>query len=154
MVPALPAVLFGSARRQHRRGIVLVLALGLFALTGGAYALGLFTVSGGLVWIPFYAAIVGMVAACCLGFYRGGLVDAWVVTYTSLLGYHAYSVFLGASRRPFLERLASFLRLDALGFLAVEGLVLGSVAFVVGYVARMALAAITGESRGVPSSKS
>lgn len=136
MTAPLRSILVGTKRSAYHRYLVLVLALGAFATTFAAYALGLFYVSGGVVFIPFYAAVVGMVAGCWIGYARRGLLFAWLVTYTSLLGYHADHAFFGLSGRAFGDQVAYFVRSDGLAFLAVEGLVLGTLAFVLGSVVR------------------
>lgn len=136
MTTAITSVLLGTKRTTYRRALALVLAIGLFGATLAGYAIGIFSVSGGLVWVPYYAAVVGMAAAGGVGYYRDGLVIAWLVTYASLLGYHADHAFFGLSRRSLVEQLAYFLRLDGLMFLAVEGIVLGTLAFGLGYLAR------------------
>ena len=136
MASALRSILTGTKRSKYHRYLVLTLALGVFATTFAAYALGLFYVSGGIVFIPFYAAIVGMIAGCWVGYSRSGLLFAWVVTYTSLLGFHADHAFFGLSSRGFAEQLAYFVRLDGLIFLAVEGIVLGTLAFILGFLVR------------------
>ena len=136
MAASLRSILIGTKQLDYHRFHVLSLALGVFVITFVAYALELFTVSGGLVFIPFYAAIVGMIAGCWVGYARNGLLFAWLVTYTSLLGYHADHAFFGLSRRGFTEQFAYFVRLDGLVFLAVEGVVLGTLAFILGTLVR------------------
>lgn len=136
MAAQISSVLLGSDLTRTRRHLYLVLAIVLFGAVFAGYAIGVFYVSGGLVWIPYYAAIVGMIAACWVGYYRDGLVIAMMVTYASLLGYHADHAFIGLSSRSFLERLAYFTRLDGLAFLGVEAVVLGTLAFTMGYLLR------------------
>jgi hypothetical protein len=86
---ALRSLLLGTKRSEYGRYLVVGAAFGAFVITFVAYGLGIFSVSMGLVWIPFHAAIVGMIAGCWVGYSRGGAVLAWIVTYTSLLGYRA-----------------------------------------------------------------
>lgn len=112
------------------------LAIGLFAASFGAYALGVFHVSGGVIWIPFHAAILGMLVACGVGLRGDGAAFAWLVTYASLLGYRADHAFLGLSSRSVPERLAYFAGLEGLVVLAIEGIVLGSIAFALGALVR------------------
>lgn len=130
----LLSVLLGSDLTRTRRFLYLGLAVGLFGTVFAGYAIGVFYASGGLVWIPYYAAVVGMIAACGIGYYRDGLVIAWMITYTSLLGYHADHAFIGLPSRSFVEQLAYFTRLDGLAFFGVEAVVLGTLAFTLGYV--------------------
>lgn len=139
MAHSLRSFLFGTKQSEHHRHLVFAIALGVFVTTFAAYALGLFYVSGGVVFIPFHAALVGMIAGCWVGYSRRGVLFAWVVTYTSLLGYHADHAFLGLSGRGFAEQLTYFVRLDGLVFLAVEGIILGTLAFVLGALVRWGL---------------
>lgn len=132
MVPALRSILLGSTQTDDGRGVLLALALGGFGASFVGYSLGVFAVSGGVVWIPFHAAVVGVIAGCVVGYTRKGLVLGWTVSYTALLGYHAHSAFIGLSRRGFEERLGYFFRGDALGYLAVAGIGLGTLAFTLG----------------------
>lgn len=135
--PSTRSFLLGSSRTDRRRHLLVGLAA--FVVTFVAYALGIFYVSGGLVFIPYYAAVVGMLVACWVGYRNGGLVIGWVVTYASLLGYRADHAFIGISRRPLLYRISYFFRLDGLAAFAVEGVILGSLAFVVGYLLRLGI---------------
>lgn len=136
MTASLRSILVGKKQSAYHRYLVVALALGVFVTSLAAYALGVFSVSGGVVFIPFFAAVVGMLAGCWVGYSRSGLLFAWLVTYTSLLGYHADHAFFGLSGREFGDQLAYFVRSDGLAFLAVEGLVLGTLAFVLGFTVR------------------
>jgi hypothetical protein len=109
-------------------------------MTLAAYTLDVFSISGGIVWIPVHAALLGMGAAGWVGYAQDGLVFAWLVTYTSLLGYHAHHAFFGLSGRTVGEQLAYFVELDGLAVLAVEGVVFGTVAFGLAAVLRRATA--------------
>lgn len=129
-------VLFGRRRTDRRPSVLLVLAVGVFATTFAGYALGVFYVSGGVVFVPYYAAVVGMVAAGAVGYSRNGVAFAWLFTYASLLGFDADHVFLGLSGRSLSSRLAAFLQPDGLTFFAVIALVLGTLAFGLGFLAR------------------
>lgn len=131
MVPTIRSLLLG-AERPGGRVPALLLAAGTFVVSFAAYALGVFTVPGGVVWIPFPAAVVGTVAACWVGYDRRGLAFGWLVTCTSLLGFHADHALFGLSSRSPGERLAYVVRPDGLAFLGVEGVVLGTLAFAVG----------------------
>lgn len=133
MGPSLRQCLLG---RESHRDRWLALALVVFVATVTAYAVGVFHISGGVVFIPGQAALVGLLAAAFVGAARGGLLFAWLVTYGALLGYHADHAFFGLSHRTRLEQAAYFLELDGLAVLAVEAVVLGSLAFVVGRLAR------------------
>lgn len=135
MAAPLRSVLVGQRSGRHRL-LVVALAFGVFGTTLAAYVLGIFAVSGGVVWIPFHAAVVGTIAACWIGYSRSGLLFGWLVTVSALLGYHAEHAFFGLSEGGFLERLAYFVRPDALVVLTVEGIVLGTVAFAVGALLR------------------
>lgn len=130
MLPALQSIILGTNEPGHHPVPVLLVAVGVFVLTLAAYALGLFTVSGGVIWIPYYAALVGMITGFWVGYVRRGLLFGWLVTYTPLLGYHANNAFLGQSREPFIDQLSYFIRIDALVYLGVVALILGTVVFI------------------------
>lgn len=134
MVPTLRSALLGSNQTGVRRH--LGFGLVVFIVTFVAYALGVFYVSGGVVFIPYYAAIVGMIAAVGLGYRRDSLVFGWTLAYMSLLGFHADHAFLGIAHRSLLYRLLYFVRPDSLVFLAVGGIVLGTLGCVVGTLLR------------------
>lgn len=136
MTSLLYRLFLGRERTGYRRYLLVVLALAVFAASFAGYALDVFAVSGGVVWIPADAALVGIIAACWVGYARSGLVAAWLITSTSLLGYHADHAFFGLSHRSFAERVAYFVRPDGLVVLGVEGAVLGTVAFLIGYSGR------------------
>lgn len=153
MASSLRSILIGTKQSEYRPYVVLALALGGFVTTFAAYALGIFSVSGGIVWVPFYAAVVGMVAACWVGYRREGLVFGWVVTYSSLLGWHAEWALYEISRRPLIERIASFVQPDGLAFLAVEGMVLGTLAFTLGALVRWAVNSFRSDATPAPTSR-
>lgn len=46
---------------------VAIAAIGLLAGTALLYALDVFHPSGGIVWIPFHAALVGVISATVVG---------------------------------------------------------------------------------------
>lgn len=142
MVPSLRTLLVGSARNGSRWYPNLVLPVVLFAAVFSAYALDLFEVSGCVVFLAGDAAVVGVLAAVFVAYRGNGLVFAWLVVYASLLGYNADHYFLGLSGRSFWERSAAFLRLDGLVFVAVEALVLGTLAWLVGAIADRAIEAV------------
>lgn len=128
--------LVGRRQSGYRRLIWLFTALLLFLTTFIAYASDVFTIPGGIVWIPGDAALVGFVVAVLVGYHHGGLLSAWLVTYAALLGYRADHAFLGLSSQTRPERAAYFLRLDGLSVLAVEALVIGLLAFLLGTAIR------------------
>ena len=80
-----------------------------------------------------------MVAGGVAAFLRGGLVFAWCVGIAALLGAHADHALVGLADRPLAERVAYFFRLDGLTFFAVEGVLVGTVAFLVGTGLRAAV---------------
>jgi len=136
MVALVRALLVGSGPAGCHRSLVALLAAVSFVTALAGYASGAFAVAGGLVWIPGHAALVGIAAACVAGYARSGLVSAWVVAYASLLGYAADHAFLGLSGRSVPEQVASFLRPDGLAVLAVEGVAIGTLGFVLGHLVR------------------
>ncbi|WP_336024283.1 hypothetical protein [Halobellus salinisoli] len=146
MVPSITTVLLGRNRTARHRYVLVALAVGSFFATFAGYALGMFDVSGGIVWIPFYAAVVGMIAAGWVGYHRAGLVFGWVVTYTSLLGWHADWALYAISRRPLADRIAYFVRPDGLAFLAVQAFILGTLAFILGLLVRWGSASLRSET--------
>ncbi|MFB6125453.1 MAG: hypothetical protein ABEJ59_05790 [Halanaeroarchaeum sp.] len=139
----LRALVLGRGRDDLRDGVVVALAL--FALTFAAYALGVLAIEGGVVLLARDAAIVGAIGAGWLGGWRTGLLPAWVVAYGALLGAHADFVFRGLGRRPLVERLALFFELDALGYLAVQAVAVGSLAYGVGWLAGWAMDRVRAE---------
>ena len=132
----LQSILLGTAQSKRNRLTLFVLALGGFVLTFGGYASGVFSVSGGVLLIPFYAAIVGMIAACWVGYSKSGLLFAWLVAYVPMLGFHAEDALLGAREQSIGERLAYLVQLDAFVALGIEAIIFGTVAFAVGYLLR------------------
>jgi hypothetical protein len=137
MNPALRTLLVGTTQSASRRSLVVAGAVGVFAATLAAYALELFAVSGGVVFIPSDAATVGVIAGVWIGYARRGLLAAWLVAYAALLGYHADHAFFGLSGRGFGDQFAYFVELEGLVFLAVEAVVLGTLAFIVGGLLRL-----------------
>lgn len=133
---SLQSILLGTAQSNRDRLTLFVLALGGFVLTFGGYALGVFSVSGGALLIPFYAAIVGVIAACWVGYSKGGLLFAWLVAYVPMLAFHAEDALLGARAQTIGERLTSLIHPEAFVVLGVEAIIFGTVAFIVGYLLR------------------
>ncbi|WP_048077938.1 hypothetical protein, partial [Halorubrum sp. AJ67] len=121
-----------------------------FAVAFAAYAVGVFSIAGGVVFVPFDAAALGVAVAVSLAYRRDGLVPAWLTVYGALLGYSAVHYFLGLSGRSLAERAAAFLSPDGLVFLGVEALVFGTVAWIVGTLAALAVERVR-ERRGVSS---
>jgi len=126
-------------RIDHYWAVFAGSCLGLFVITLLGYAVGILTTSGGLVWIPWHAAILGLVAGGVAAYLRGGLVFAWCVAIAALLGAHADHALFGLSSRPLAGRIRYFLRPDGLTFFAVEGLLIGTVAFLAGSSLRLAV---------------
>lgn len=146
MATTLQSIAIGPGERLHSWRRVVGLVGGLFLATLAAYASGLFSVSGGLVWIPVDAALVGMLASCAVGYDRSGLVVAWATTFSAVLGWHADHALFGLSRRPIGQNLAYFLRPDGLAVLAIQGILLGTIAFGVGVLLRRGV-----DARGLPA---
>lgn len=119
-----------------------VSAVGLFIGSFGAYAVGVFTISGGIVFIPGDAAVLGALVAGLVGYASSGLLAAWLVTFASILGYRADHAFLGLSSRPVDARLAYFLQAEGLAVVAVQAVIIGSIAFSIGALARVGVAAL------------
>ncbi|ELZ46914.1 hypothetical protein C463_03397 [Halorubrum californiense DSM 19288] len=139
MPSALRAALLGSDRCRPRPSLRLVAPPLCFVVAFAAYATDVFSIAGGVVFVPFDAAALGVVAAVALSYRRDGLLPAWVTVYAALLGYSAVHYFLGLSGRSLAERAAAFLSPDGLVFLGVEALVFGTVAWLVGTVAALAV---------------
>jgi hypothetical protein len=105
-------------------------------LTFVGYALGAFSVSGGVLLIPFYATIVGVIAACWVGYSKSGLLFAWLVACVPMLGFHTEDALLGAREQTIGERLTYLVQSDAFVVLGVEAIIFGTAAFIVGYLLR------------------
>ena len=136
MPSTVSTILFGRSQTGHRPFVLLSLAIGVFATTFVGYALDVFYVSDGVAFIPYYAAVIGIVGAGAVGYSQNGVVFAWIVTYASLLGFHADFSFLGRSAQSFSQQLASFVHPDGLALLAVVGIILGTLALSLGYLAQ------------------
>lgn len=124
----------GSPRRRR----LLVPPL-LFLVSFAAYALGIFAHAGGVVFLAVDAAVLGVLAAAVLAYRRAGIALAWAVVYGALLGSNADHYLLGLPGRPLGERVAALVELDGLVFVGVEALALGTIAWVVGAVGRLAV---------------
>ena len=147
MASALRAALLGSNRDRPLPSPRLVAPPLCFAVAFAAYAVGVFSIAGGVVFVPFDAAALGVVAAVGLSYRRDGLLPAWLTVYAALLGYNAVHYFHGLSGRSVIERAVAFLSPDGLVFLGVEALVFGTVAWVVGTLAALAVERVR-ERRG------
>jgi len=131
----LRTLLLGSKRVGPRPGYLIALGLGLFGLTFLAYEIGVFYHSGGVVFVPFHAAIVGMIAAFWVGYSRNGLLIGWIFAYLSFLGWHAEWA-TDISPRPLIERIYYVIRPDGLVALAIMALVVAVVGFTAGEISR------------------
>lgn len=142
MVPSLSSLLVGPAADRPRWYLELLAVVPVFALVFGAYALGFFEISGGVVFVPGHAALVGLLAGVVVGYLGRGLLLAWLVAYAALLGYSADHYLLGLSGRSIAERFAAFLGPDGLVALGIMALVIGTMAWVVGFLARRAVGVV------------
>ena len=144
----LRTILLGAehvgARRVHPVG----LALGVFGVTFVAYELGFFSHAGGVVFVPFHAAMVGVIAAFWAGYRRTGLLYGWALAYLSFLGWRAEWA-TDISPRPFVERIGYVVRPDGLLVLAVFGVLVAVVGFVGGALARRGIDALRASPRTI-----
>lgn len=131
---SLATILLGSDQVGFSWKYLTALGLTLFGVTFVAYDLGIFSHSGGVVFIPFHAALIGVIAAFWSGYSRNGLVAGWSLTYFSLLGWQAEWA-TNISPRPFIHRVASIVQLDGLLALAIIGVVVAVIGFTSGAVA-------------------
>ncbi|SMO57645.1 hypothetical protein [Halorubrum cibi] len=143
MVSSLRAILLGSNREDRPRPDPRLVApplcfLGVFV----GYAVGVFEVLGGVVFLPWDAAVAGVLVAAILAYRGDGLAVAWVVVYAALLGYSADHYLLGLPGRPVVERIAALLGVDGLVYLGVQALVLGTLAWIGGTVAARVAAVV------------
>ncbi|MFB6109923.1 MAG: hypothetical protein ABEJ60_03490 [Halodesulfurarchaeum sp.] len=130
MHDALHSILF--AERFERRLDVLiaaVVAVGTFVL----YATGGFGVDGGVVFLPSDATLVGAVAAAGIGYRRGSLLGAWVPVFGAYVAFFAEWAFLGLSSHTLAGKLAFLFDPVSLGVSALAALVVGTIAFGLGY---------------------
>ena len=153
MNPSPRSIILGTNQREGSRLTLLALVLGGFVLTFGGYASGAFSISGGALLIPFYAAIVGVLAASWVGYTKSGLLFAWLVAYTPMLGFHVEDALFGAREQSVGERLTYLVQLDAFVVLGVEALIFGTVAFAVGYLLRGGSNLFRERSQPTPSGK-
>jgi len=131
----IPDVLLAD-RQWSRRAFALPLATFPVALAG--YAVGLFEMSGGVVVLQMHAALVGGAAAAWVGVGRGGLLPAWLAVYGALLGGAADHYVLSQSTGSLGQRLLDLLGPDGLVVLGVEALVVGTLAYGLGRLGRVA----------------
>ena len=131
---SLHSAILGANRPKRSRAIVLMLAVGGFIATFAGYASGLFSTGGGALLIPFYAAVVGMSVGCWAGYSKSGLLIAWLLAYTPMLGFHAESALIGPTGQSLGEQLAYLVRSDILVVLGIQAIVFGTVAFVIGFL--------------------
>lgn len=150
---SLRSILLGINESMDSRPTLLALVLGGFVLTFGGYAFGVFSVSGGVLVIPFYGAIVGVLGAFWVGCTKSGLLFAWLVAYTPMLGYHVEDALFGRRHQSLGERLTSLVELDAFVVLGVEAIILGTVAFSAGYLLRAGVNLFQDRSQPTPSGK-
>ena len=132
-------VLLGSKPNDSPRRRRLLVPPLLFLVSLAAYALGVFAHAGGVVFLAVDAAALGVLAAAVLAYRRAGMALAWGSVYGALLGSNANHYLLGLPGRPLGERFAALVELDGLVFVGVEALALGTVAWVVGTVGRLAV---------------
>ena len=132
-------VLLGSKPNDSPRRRRLLVPPLLFLVSLAAYALGVFAHAGGVVFLAVDAAALGVLAAAVLAYRRAGMALAWGSVYGALLGSNANHYLLGLPGRPLGERVAALVELDGLVFVGVEALALGTVAWVVGTVGRLAV---------------
>lgn len=135
MVRALRPTLLGDHRGQPRH---LTFVVGSFVVAFVGYATGAFEVGGGVVFVPVHAASVGAIVGAWIGYRAGALPIAWAAVYASYLGFHAEWAVFGLSGRLLADRIAFLVSPDGLAFFGVSALVLGTVAFAGGRVARFA----------------
>jgi hypothetical protein len=129
----LRRVLVGTPQPIPARLLWPLVALTCLVVSTVGYAAGFVTVSGGVVWLPGFAAALGAGCAAVVGYCRGGVVAAWAVTVSSLLGYHVSRAVSGDTVG---DRAAALLRPDALGYFAVVAVLVMIVPFVLGSALR------------------
>ena len=136
MVPSLRAALLGTDPFQRRIDTLLALAVGV--LTALAYATELFELGGGVVFVPFHAALVGLVAAAGVGYRRGGFAFGWLVAYAPYLGLNVTWGFLWLSgTRTLVDRLAFVFDPTGLAFYALFAAVVGGVGYALGHLSSL-----------------
>jgi hypothetical protein len=147
MVPPLRPVLLGTDR--FHRSLHLLFALAVGVLTALAYAEGLFELSGGVVFLPFHAALVGLLTAAVVGYDRGGVAFGWLAAYTPYLGLQVTWAFLWLSgSRTLGDRLGFVLEPDGLAYFGVFALVFGSMGYATGRLLAFGAARLRLEPNG------
>ena len=142
-------VLLGSDPNGSTRRYRLLAPPLLFLVSFAAYALGVFAHAGGVVFLAFDAAALGVLVTAGLAYRGAGMALAWASVYGALLGSNADHYLLGLPGRPLGERVGALLELDGLVFVGVEALALGTIAWVVGAVARRAVDELRDRRRDV-----
>jgi hypothetical protein len=131
-------ILFGSKQGPPQQTVLIGVALGLFGVTFLAYELDIFYHSGGVVFVPFHAAVVGLIAACWTGYRQIGVVTGWGLTYVGFLGWRAEWA-TDISPRPLIERIGYVVQLDGLIALAIIGAGVAVTGFTAGAIARQVI---------------
>jgi hypothetical protein len=142
--PSIRTALVGTDRTEPWY-LELLVAVPVFAVVLAAYATGVFAIAGGVVFLPGEAAILGFLVAGALAALGRGLVVAWVTLYGALLGYAADHYLLSLPGRSLSSRVGAFLEPDGLVALAVLAVLVGTVAWLVGGLARLGVRAVGGE---------
>jgi hypothetical protein len=131
---SLRSILFGHGSLPGGRRTTAATPLLVCLASFVAYASGLFRISGGVVFIPGQAAVLGALVAVGLGSLRVGVGYAWLTLFGALFGYSLDHYLLGLSYRPWMGRIEALLGLDMFVYLGLEAVVLGTLAWLVGYV--------------------
>lgn len=136
MTPALKTVLLGRQYSRFQRTLGVLFAVTLSIATFAAYAIELFAVTGGVIVLPGDATLIGFVAAVGIGTQRGGLAFAWLAQFAAYVGFHANWALLGLSSHSPAGKLAFFFDPVTLAVLAVAAVLIGTIGFGVGALAR------------------
>jgi hypothetical protein len=147
------SIVLGTSDRKDSRLRQFALVLCSFLVAFGGYALGVFSVSGGILLIPVYAAIVGVLAAFWVGYSSRGLLLAWVVAYTPMLGFHVEDALLTASEQSIGERVTDLAEPEAFVVLGGEAMIFGTLAFAVGYLLQGGFSLVQDRSQPTLSGK-
>ena len=139
MARSLRKLLLGPGYTRFRRNLTLLSAVVLAVATCIAYAVDLFTVSGGILIIPGDATIVGLVVAVAMGYRRSGLIFAWILFFSTYLGFHADWAFFGLSGRSLSGELAFLFDPVSLAVFASVAFLFGTLAYAAGSLARRSL---------------
>lgn len=139
IVSSLRKLLLGPGYTRSRRNLTLLSAVVLAVATCIAYAVDLFTVSGGILIIPGDATVVGLVVAAGVGYRNSGLIFAWIPFFATYLGFHADWAFFGLSGRSLSGELAFFFDPVGLAVFGTAAVLLGTLAYGAGSLARRSL---------------